>query len=150
GLGDDHEGIIEIDSSVELGTAVAELFSLNDTVLELGITPNRSECFGYIGVARDLASKLGIPLRTPGLESLQLEDSIKTSNYVTVKVDNDIDCPRFCALYVDQVSTLASPAWIQSRLSAAGMRPINIIVDATNYAMLEYSQPIHAYDSRDI
>lgn len=150
GLGGDHDGIIEVPADVVIGTNVSELYQMNDTVLELGITPNRADCLGYLGIARDLAAKLGIPLRTPNLDHLDLDANLKSEDKITVQVSDTLECPRFCALYVEGVSSLPSPHWLQRRLEASGMRPINLLVDATNYVMLEYGQPIHAYDQRDL
>jgi len=150
GISSMHDEIIELDSSTAIGTSVAKLYELEDTVLTLGLTPNRSDCLGYIGVARDLAAKLGIPLKTPDQSDIKLSQKLTTSSKIRVDVANSEDCPRFCALYVDNVSTACSPLKIRNRLEAAGMRSVNLIVDITNYVMLEYGQPIHAYDVKDI
>lgn len=150
GISKNHDTIIEVDEAVEIGTSVAALYNLEDTVLTLGITPNRGDCLGYLGVARDLSAKLGLPLKYPDHRKVKLDPDLKTSAKVTVRVEDADDCPRFTAVAVRGVKPCASPAWMQRRLEAAGMRPINSIVDVTNYVMLEYGQPIHAYDERGL
>jgi phenylalanyl-tRNA synthetase beta chain len=147
GLGEGHEGIIELSVHAQPGQKVARVLGLDDTVFELNITPNRGDCLGVVGVARDLAARLKKPLRKVEFQSVP-EAGLKSSDHVSVTIDNPDLCGRFVALYVRNVKPVASPQWMQQRIQAAGMRPINLIVDATNYAMLEYSQPVHAYDER--
>lgn len=150
GISSDHEGIVELHPSTKLGSDVAELFQLKDTILTLSITPNRSDCFGYVGVARELSAKLELPLTLPDTQNLKTTADVDTANYIQLDIQNSVDCPRFSGLYMEGISICPSPNQIQLRLSASGMRPINNVVDATNYAMLEFGQPIHAYDLREI
>ena len=150
GFGSDSDGILELSPELKNGTDIAELFKLKDTVLEIGLTPNRSDCLGYIGIARDLAASLNRDLRTPDLNELEPVEKLSTEEYVTIKVDDAEDCGRFTALYIKGVKPVSSPLWLQKRLENSGMRPINLIVDVTNYVMLEQGQPIHAYDRRDL
>ena len=150
GLSGEHDGIIELDKHIPIGTAITDLYPLNDTVLELGLTPNRADCLGYLGIARDLSAKLGIPVKMPKLGTSGRTPDVSSEASVKISVASDDDCPRFSAVYIKDLSTTASPAWVSKRLEAAGMRPINLIVDVTNYVMLEYGQPIHAYDERDV
>jgi phenylalanyl-tRNA synthetase beta chain len=145
--GGDHDGIIEVDASIAVGTSVAELYKLNDTVFMLSITPNRGDCLGMIGIARDLGAKLGIPLRLP---QFSISPSKPTSSLLNIHVDSASDCPRFSLWQITPLVVAPSPTWLQERLQACDIRPINNIVDVTNYVMLEYSQPIHAYDTRRI
>ncbi len=147
GISADDAGILELSLDLKLGTSVIDHFALKDTVITLGITPNRGDCLGYIGVARDLAAKLNKPWREP--ESLDFKNLPAEPN-VKVTIENADDCPRFVALHMAGVSPKSSPQWLLKRLEAAGLRPINLIVDATNYVMLEYGQPIHAYDERSV
>ncbi len=150
GLGGGHDGIIELPESIALGASIAEYFHLEDTVIEIGLTPNRSDCLGLIGLARDLSAKLGRPLTIPDDNKIPVDASLKSDAHIKVSIENSEDCRRFTALYMSDVSAIPSPQWMQRRLQFAGMRPINLIVDATNYVMLEAGQPIHAYDERDI
>lgn len=159
GLSEAHDGIIELKADLPLGQSVGEILKLNDTVITIGLTPNRADCFGYIGVARDLAGKLGRPLKVPeGKRNDKVGEAtggalakdLHSKDKVRVVIEDESDCPRFVALYVQDVTPVASPLWMQKRLEAAGMRPINVIVDATNYVMLENSHPVHAYDERDV
>lgn len=149
GLSESHDGIIELKADLPLGKSMGDILKLNDTVITIGLTPNRADCFGYIGVARDLAGKLGRPLKLSEGNLIETKD-VSSKDKVRVVIEDDADCPRFAALYVQGVTPVASPLWMQKRLEAAGMRPINVVVDATNYAMLENSHPVHAYDERDV
>lgn len=147
GLSPSHDGIIELSDDSTIGMGISQALGLGDTVLELKITPNRADCLGIIGVARDLAARLKRPLKTHAPVVTRSPD-LSSSSHLQVTIDSEEGCGRFVALKVDGVRVIPSPAWMQKRLTAAGMRPINLIVDATNYAMLEYSQPVHAYDVR--
>lgn len=149
GISADDGGILELAEDVAIGTAISDLFSLQDTVIHLGLTPNRSDCNGYIGIARDLAAKLQRPTKLPG-GKIATSSDFHSQDHVQVSLAKHDDCGRFVALAVNGVKVIPSPMWLQRRLEASGMRPINLIVDATNYAMLEFSQPIHAYDNRAI
>ena len=150
GLSGGHDGIIELPESVELGLPVAQYFHMEDTIIEIGLTPNRSDCLGLIGLARDLSAKLGKPLKVPDDQKIVVDAGLKSADHIKVTIENPEDSRRFTALYMSDVSSIPSPQWMQRRLQFAGMRPINLIVDATNYVMLESGQPIHAYDERDI
>ena len=150
GISERHDGIIELAADLAPGLAVMDLFHMNDTVLVLGLTPNRADCLGYIGVARELAGKLGKKLKLPDPSAAPTDKGLDTKGHLTVHIENPEECGRFLGLFVADVTPLPSPGWMQRRLTAAGMRPINLIVDATNYVMLEYSHPIHAYDEREI
>jgi phenylalanyl-tRNA synthetase beta chain len=149
GLSENHGGIIELPASTPVGESVTKLLQLEDTVLTLGVTPNRADCLGYIGVARDLSARLKRPIKVPAITAKR-STSVRSEGSFKIQIEAAEACGRFSALYVRGVSAIPSPSWMQRRLEAAGVRAINLIVDATNYAMLEYSQPIHAYDVRDI
>ena len=123
------------------------MFPIEDTVLEIGLTPNRSDCNGYIGIARDLAAKVGWNLKhRHSLPVQEYPGDISCDKSVTIKVNNSEDCPRFVSIYAKNLKVTSSPLWMQKQLEAAGMRPINLVVDITNYVMLEQNQPLHAYD----
>ena len=140
GLGDDHEGILILDAAAPVGTPLQEY--LGDTILELDLKPNRSDCLAMLNVAREVAALTGERLRQPATHRLD------TPTLPTVRVDiKEPDlCARYAAGLVVDVTVGPSPRWMQDRLEAAGMRPINNIVDITNYVMLEYGQPLHAFD----
>ncbi len=149
GFGIGTDGIKELDAKAPVGKDVAEYLQLHDTVFEISLTPNRADCLGYVGIARDLAAKLQTALTEPPLKG-QTTDKISSAKTTGVTVQNKDACARFSALYVQGLKALPSPMWLQRRLLAAGQRPINVIVDVTNYVMLESGQPIHAYDLRSI
>ncbi len=140
GLGDDHEGILILDPDAPVGAPLQDY--LGDTILELDLKPNRSDCLAMLNVAREVAALTGERLRQPVTRRLD------TPNLPVARVD--IKEPNLCARYaagiVVDVSIGPSPRWMQERLTAAGMRPINNIVDITNYVMLEFGQPLHAFD----
>jgi phenylalanyl-tRNA synthetase beta chain len=148
-LGDDHDGIWELDASWELGAPVSRLQGCDDTVFELSITPNRGDCLSYLGIARDLAARLGRPLQRPEVAELP-STGIRCKDTLRIEVDPDVGCARFCAFTVSGAAARPSPEWLQKRLLVSGLRPINMIVDVTNYCMLELGQPSHAYDRRFI
>ena len=149
-LSESHDGIIELKGEPVLGSDAAAALGIGDTVLSLNVTPNRADCLGMIGLARDLAAKLQRTLKEPQTGDLRRDAKLHTANHLKINVSDAQGCLRFVGLYIDGVATVPAPAWIQKRLTAAGLRPINLLVDATNYAMLEYSQPIHAYDARNV
>jgi phenylalanyl-tRNA synthetase beta chain len=149
-ISDDHEGILELDAGLTPGTCLAEHLQLRDHIIEIGLTPNRADCLGYVGIARDLAAKLKRPLKIPELPANLGDQELHTQEVIRIEVGNHEDCARFTALLMKDIQVLESPAWLQRRLENTGMRAINLVVDATNYIMLETGQPIHAYDLRDI
>ena len=146
GLSDGHEGIIELETNYKPGTPVIKALGLDDVILTLNVTPNRADCLGHIGVARDLSARLGKPLKKPAAQIKSPSGSSKD-----IKVDIRTDrCGRFAALSIKNVRTVKSPAWLKQRVEAVGMRSINLLVDITNYVMLEMNHPVHAYDDRNV
>ena len=141
-LGDDHDGIIELAADAPVGTAFADFAGLDDPVIEVAITPNRQDCMGVRGIARDLAAAgLGTlkPLAVPPVAgAFPCPTEIRT--------DDPEGCPAFYGRVIRGVRNGASPAWMQARLKAAGQRPISALVDITNYVMLDHGRPSHAYD----
>ncbi len=141
-LGDDHDGIIELSADAPVGTAFAEYAHLNDPIIDVAITPNRQDCMGVRGIARDLAAAgLGAmkPLETPAV----------TAAYacpIQIRTDDADGCPAFYGRVIKGVSNGASPDWMQARLRSAGQRAISALVDITNYVMLDHGRPAHAYD----
>ena len=142
GISDSHEGIMVLPPEAPVGTPLADY--MGDVIFDLEITPNRPDCLSVIGIAREVAALTGQKVRLPevGYEAAPL--AIDQQLAVDI-VDTDL-CPRYCASLITGVKVAASPRWMQQRLLACGMRPINNIVDITNYVMLEYGQPLHAFD----
>jgi phenylalanyl-tRNA synthetase beta chain len=141
--GGDHDGILLLPDSLPAGADFADAMGVvADVVLELEVNPNRPDAMSVAGVARDIAARLGVPFSLPGATLT----TIAGSDAVTVEVADQVACPRFTAQVVEGVTVGPSPAWLAQRLTLAGMRPINNVVDASNYVMLELGQPNHAYD----
>lgn len=143
GVSKDHSGILVLPSDSELGADVVGLLNLDDTILDLEITPNRPDCMGMIGIAREVAALLNNELQVP--EASETAPTDGTS--VTVRLEDPEGCPRYVAHLIEEVSTGPSVGWIAARLLAAGVRPISNVVDATNYVLLETGQPLHAFDA---
>lgn len=144
GLGEDASGIMILDPDTPLGVNLGEALGLSDTVLDLSITPNRPDCLCVIGIAREIAALTGEPLRYPNLTLTDGGDEIEQRTSVTL-YDADL-CPRYVARLIEGVTIGPSPHWMRSRLEKVGIRPINNVVDVTNYVMMEYGQPLHAFD----
>jgi phenylalanyl-tRNA synthetase beta chain len=142
GLGEDHEGILILDQKLTVGQPLAD--ALGDPVLVLELQPNRPDCMGVGGIARELAAVQRVALREPKVAKLRFELDPKK---LAVRIEDPAGCRRFGAAYLENVRIGPSPKWMQERLIAAGMRPIDNVVDITNYVMLELGQPLHAYDA---
>jgi phenylalanyl-tRNA synthetase beta chain len=146
-IGDDHDGTLVLDDALAAGTPLAEVIPLAEPVLEIEVTPNRSDCFGVFGVAREVHAVTGAPLSAePWSEDAAATGAGKADDFAKVTVEVPDLCPRFTARVFRDVKIGPSPLWLQERLSAAGMRPISNVVDITNYVMLLTAQPLHAYD----
>ncbi len=141
-ISDEHEGIIVLPDHLEVGTPLDE--ALGDTFLELELTPNRGDCLSILGVAREIGAITGQPVRVPETEYAESDVAVETLARVTIE-DPDL-CPRYTASVITGISVGPSPQWLQERLNRAGLRPINNVVDVTNYVMLEFNQPLHAFD----
>ena len=144
GLSEDHEGIFIVDSSVTNGTRINDVLGEPDDVLDLEITWNRADCLSVLGIAREVAALYGTELKLPVIE--YSEGSESASDRISVEVTDAEGCPRYTGRYISGVTVGKSPAWMQSRLSACGIRPISNIVDITNYVLLETGHPLHAFD----
>ncbi|MED4987957.1 phenylalanine--tRNA ligase subunit beta [Parageobacillus toebii] len=138
------DGIFVFPSDAPVGADALELLNLDDEVLELGLTPNRADCLSMIGVAYEVAAILGRDVKLPTIE-LQ-ENNENVHDYISVRVDAPQDNPLYAGRIVKNVKIGPSPLWMQTRLMAAGIRPHNNVVDITNYILLEYGQPLHAFD----
>ncbi len=146
-IGEDHDGILVLDDGVAAGTPLAEVLPLAEPVLEIEVTPNRVDCFGVHGVAREVHAISAAPLGAdPWAQEVAAEGAGEASDFAAVTVEVPDLCPRFTARVFTDVTIGPSPLWLQARLSAAGQRPINNVVDITNYVMLLTAQPLHAFD----
>ena len=148
GLGEGPPGILVLeDDGLAPGTPLAEVLPIAEPVLELEVTPNRVDCFGVYGVAREVHAISAAPLgEEPWAEDAPAEGEGKVEDYASVAVEVPELCPRFTARVFTDVTIAPSPPWLQARLTAAGQRPINNVVDITNYVMLLTAQPLHAFD----
>jgi phenylalanyl-tRNA synthetase beta chain len=142
-----QEGILVLPEDTPVGQSVVDLLGLNDEVLELDLTPNRSDCLSMIGVAYEIAAILGRDVRLPDPEEDIRPSAVQAADRIQVKISAREHCAYYAAGVIDGVRIGPSPLWMQNRLIAAGVRPINNIVDITNYVMLEYGQPLHAFDA---
>ena len=143
GLGDDHSGIRLLDPDTPLGLPYGEALGLSlDVLIDADVTRNRPDCWGYVGIARDLAAKMGIEFRPP-VPTFEVAGEPHTTPVEIVDGDR---CARFTSTVISGVEIKPSPDWMANRLTAAGMRPISNVVDVSNYVMLELNQPNHAYD----
>ncbi|WIY60548.1 phenylalanine--tRNA ligase subunit beta [Bacillus arachidis] len=138
------DGIFIFPSDAEVGADALEILNLHDEVLELGLTPNRADCLNMLGVAYEVAAIYGREVKLPAVD-LQ-ETAEKTSDYISVSVEAKEENPLYIAKMVKNVKIGPSPMWMQTRLMAAGIRPISNVVDITNYILIEYGQPLHAFD----
>jgi len=146
GISDSHEGIMILPADAPLGAALSDY--LGDTVLDADVTPNRPDCLCVLGIAREAAAITGNSLPDPSVEYPEAGGPIEKQ--VSVEITAPDLCPRYCASLISGVKIASSPVWMQQRLLKCGMRPINNIVDITNYVMLEYGQPLHAFDRQRI
>ena len=142
-------GIYIFPEPVELGKDIVEVMDLRDEVVEYEITSNRPDCFSVLGIAREAAATYGIPFHYPEI-TVKEEAEGKAEDFVKVTIENSDLCPRYVARVVKNVKIGPSPRWMRKRLRMAGVRPINNIVDITNYVMLEMGQPMHAFSIETI
>ncbi|HEY2479937.1 MAG TPA: phenylalanine--tRNA ligase subunit beta [Solirubrobacterales bacterium] len=146
-IGDDHDGTLVLDDRLAAGTPLTEVIPLAEPVLEIEVTPNRSDCFGVHGVAREVHAVTAAPLGPdPWAEDAPAEGEGSVEDLAKVTVEVPELCPRFTARVFTDVKVGPSPLWLQERLAAAGQRPISNVVDITNYVMLMTAQPLHAFD----
>lgn len=146
GGGEDHSGIWILDPQTPLGVPYGDALGLRaDVIFDLDLTRNRPDCWGYVGVARDLAARLGVRLRMPPIRHT-LVPGVDSAASVSVAIAPGAPCGRFAALAISGVAVGPSAPWMAERLAAAGMRSISNVVDVSNYVMLEVNQPNHAYD----
>lgn len=147
-LGEDHDGIMHLDTSLPLNVPLEEALGLADWVLEVNVTANRPDCLSMFGIARELAAATGSPLKFPEIAIKAQSGDVNAS--VAVDLQAPEGCPRYGARKVTGVKVGPSPDWMRKGLEAAGIRPISNVVDITNWVMLELGHPMHAFDARAI
>jgi phenylalanyl-tRNA synthetase beta chain len=148
GVNDDGEGILLLEDNLPLGEDFVKVYGLDEPVLDLEITPNRPDCLSLLGIAREIAAITGTSYRSPRVKVEEATETISSCFDVEI-LDPDL-CPRYVARMIRSIKIGASPLWMQRRLKLAGIRPINNVVDVTNYVMLEFGQPLHAFDADKI
>src|SRR2546426_9907900 len=145
GLGEEHEaGLLLLDDGARPGADLVAALGLDDHVLEVEITPNRPDCLSVLGIAREIAALTGARLRPPQVKLRESAEAART--LARVRIEAPALCPRYTVRVIDGVRVAPSPAWMQSRLRAAGLRPISNVVDVTNYVLWELGHPLHAFD----
>ncbi|MCK9488593.1 MAG: phenylalanine--tRNA ligase subunit beta [Xanthomonadales bacterium] len=146
GLDDDASGLMELPADAAVGAPLAQFLGLPDASIELGLTPNRADCLGMLGLASDIAAAFDQPLTVPGgADGQAVAATIQDTRQVNLAAG--ADCPRYLCRVIDGVDASApSPIWLSERLRRAGIRPVSAIVDVTSYVMLELGQPLHAFD----
>ncbi|WP_298263076.1 phenylalanine--tRNA ligase subunit beta [uncultured Lutibacter sp.] len=153
GLGSSHDGIMVLDENIPAGTVASEVFNIEkDQVFEIGLTPNRADAMSHLGTARDLRAGLiqqGISLEliSPSVSDFHVDD--RTLKFDVIVEDSD-KAPRYVGVTISDITVKDSPEWLQNRLKAIGLTPINNIVDATNYVLHELGQPLHAFDASKV
>ncbi|MBO7367796.1 MAG: phenylalanine--tRNA ligase subunit beta [Paludibacteraceae bacterium] len=148
GVGASHDGIIELPDDVPVGTPAKDYYKIeNDTLIEVDITPNRADAISHLGVARDLAAALNLKLLRPSVEAFKVDnENLK----INVNVANSEACPRYTGVTMTGITVKESPDWLKNRLTSIGQRPINNVVDVTNFILHELGQPLHAFDADKI
>lgn len=144
GLGEGHDGILVLDDSLPAGASFSEAAGIADVVFEINVTPNRPDATGHLGLARELALRLGRPLRNP-LENVSLPEAAQATS-TPVSIEPGCGCTRYVGRTIRGLKDGPSPAWMANLLRAVGLRPISALVDITNFVLLEIGQPLHAFD----
>lgn len=144
GLSDDHSGLFSMPQDIVPGRPFGDYFP-PDSVIEIELTPNRGDCLSVIGVAREVAARFGLPMKNGAIDPEEKGDD-PIENAITVTLEAAARCPRYAGRLVRGVKIGPSPRWIQDRLRLAGLRPINNVVDVTNYMLMHFGQPMHAFD----
>lgn len=144
GLADESAGIMVLSEDLPLGVPFFEAMGMKDTVFEIGLTPNRADCLSVVGIAREVAAKLGKKVRYQQLVVPEYGEPVDSK--VSVAIQDPAGCPRYAARYISGCTIAPSPAWLAKRLNAVGVRSINNVVDITNLVMIELGHPLHAFD----
>ena len=148
GIGEDATGIMILPDTLTLGEDLAAALDLEDVTFEISITPNRADCLSMIGIAREIAAMTGGRVRYPAIQFEEEGEEIDELTSVTI-LDSDL-CPRYTARLIKDIEIRPSPAWMRMRLEAVGLRAINNVVDVTNFVMMEFGQPLHAFNFRSL
>ncbi len=144
-----EEGLYILPEDAQIGADAVELLGLHDTVFEFEVTSNRVDCYSILGIARETAATFNLPFNAPKVEVKEEADG-NAADMIDVEIKDTDLCSNYCARVVKDIKIAPSPEWMQRRLSSVGIRPINNLVDITNYVMMEYGQPMHAYDMSTI
>ena len=144
-LGNDADGILILPKNISVGSSLSEYLGSEDVVFELGITPNRADCLSHLGVARELAAGFKKNLK-PITKNNFRKISKQLKEKINVEIVDQNLSPRYSALVIKNIEIKDSPKWMQNLLISVGLRPINLIVDVTNFVMMEIGQPLHAFD----
>ncbi|PHV71603.1 phenylalanine--tRNA ligase subunit beta [Sporanaerobium hydrogeniformans] len=139
-----HNGVYIFPADMPLGVDVKPYFGLGEQVVEYEITSNRPDCFSILGIAREAAATFNKPFKFPEIKVEEIDGDI--NEFASIQIENEELCPRYAARLIKNVKVGPSPKWLKDRLFSAGLRPINNIVDITNYMLLEFGQPMHAFD----
>ena len=150
GMGQDHSGLLILDMRPEIGTPINEVFTDSDTVFEIELTANRGDCLSHIGIARELAAKFGKALKKPEIKYIPKYSETPEGGLLESVELQTPNCPMYNAISIKGVKIAPSPEWLKRDLEAVGLRSINNVVDVTNYVLMEYGQPLHAFDARRI
>ncbi len=151
GLGEDHAGLLLLDPAAPIGAPLNQVMPEGDTVFDIEVTPNRPDALSHMGIARELAAWLKYDVQFPEIKFRGDTDGISRPDILAgIRVDAPEDCPLYCGIAITSVKVGPSPAWMQQRLKAVGVRPINNLVDVGNYVMLELGQPLHIFDAKKI
>ncbi|MDB6114103.1 MAG: pheT [Lacunisphaera sp.] len=151
GLGGDHEGLLLLDPAAPVGAKLNDVMPEGDIVFDIEVTPNRPDALSHIGIARELAARLHYDVRFPEIKFNGKSDAAPRPDLLKdIRVDSPEDCPLYLGIVVTGVKVGPSPAWLQERLKAVGLRPINNLVDVGNYVMMELGQPLHVFDAKKI
>ncbi|MCJ7833058.1 MAG: phenylalanine--tRNA ligase subunit beta, partial [Deltaproteobacteria bacterium] len=144
GLSEDHSGIMIIPDEVPVGLSLSRALGLEDTLLEINVTPNRGDCLSHIGIAREISAIFKRPLRIPDTSAAPAGKAIQEETSVSILAPDF--CPRYAARLIRGVTIGPSPAWLRNRLLSVGIRSISNVVDVTNFVLMEYGQPLHSFD----
>ncbi len=144
GLSDSHDGIMELPENFKLGDELSVYYP-DDAVIEIEITPDRGDCLSMIGVAREVVARYGLPMKNTVPQVIESETE-SVDQFITIENNAPEQCPRYCGKFIKGVKIQPSPYWMQRRLTLAGIRPINNVVDVTNYILLHFGQPMHSFD----
>ena len=144
GLANESSGIMVLPNDLKLGMPLFDALGIKETIFEIGLTPNRADCLSVIGIAREIAAKIGKKVKLPGHQLIEKGNSI--NDVVSVEVKDFQLCPRYTARYISGCKVAPSPQWLVDRLKSVGLRSINNVVDVTNYVLMEFGHPLHAFD----